>query len=87
MRDDNKAAGSAPQTTRRLRARAGRDPPARRLGLPHRPAALAARIKPSSETVTASARHLPGPTARQFTRDTLGALGNPDGQQPDITGP
>jgi hypothetical protein len=37
-------------------------------GLPHRPAVLAARTKPSSETVMASARHLPDPTALQFTR-------------------
>ena len=40
----------------------------RRLPACRRPAALAARIKPSSETVTASARHVADPSARQFTR-------------------
>jgi len=75
------------QETRRQRA-PGHDPArprASRLSRPHRPAALAARIKPSSETVTASARHVPHPNGTPAHPDTLSALGNPDGQQPDNT--
>ena len=58
-------------TTSRRQRTPGHDPARPRVsrsGLPHRPAALATKIKPAYRTATTSARHVPGPAARPFTR-------------------
>ena len=78
-RHDNKPAVSIPRATIRHDPR----PP----GPPHRPAAPGRQDQAVIRYGHGVARRVADPSARQFTPDTPGALGNPDSQQPDINDP